>query len=350
MNLDNIKQYEIEITSKCNARCPGCSRTHNGQTHPDLSMLEISLDQFKEIFPPYAIKDKAFGFSGVYGDPGMAKDIIPICEYLLDNNPSKIWLDTNGGMQTEKFWYDLSQLSFKHNHKLTVGFNIDGYQNTNHIYRVNVIWDKLVKNISAYSKGKGKATWSYIEFDHNTSDIDNARQLAKELGFNFRVRRSSRNQIKAPWKTTKATITTNKKEIQHTQAQEKFDVTKKVENAPTQQHTKFNDIKCRLIHEQKAYISHDMKLWPCCWIGDMYHDSIRPSVQRQGRQKLFDIEKKYGKNWNDLKVNTLDNILTHEYYDSVLESSWNTEHDLYIKRCVIECGGYGSRAKVEYQK
>jgi len=349
MNLDSIKEYEIEITSKCNARCPGCSRTHNGQTHPDLDMLEISLDQFKKIFPPNAIKNKGFGFSGVYGDPGMAKDIISICEYLLDNNPSKIWLDTNGGMQTEEFWYKLSQLSFKHNHKLNVGFNIDGYKDTNHIYRVNVIWDKLIKNISAYSKGKGKATWSYIEFDHNTNDIDNARQLAKDLGFNFRVRRSSRNQIKAPWKTTDAIITTNKKEIQHTQAQAKFNITKKIENTSTK-HTKFNDIKCRLIHEQKAYISHDMKLWPCCWIGDMYHDSIRPSVQKQGRQKLFDIEKKYGKSWNDLKLNTLNNILTHEYYDSVLESSWNTEHELYIKRCVIECGGHGARAKVEYQK
>ena len=221
-------------------------------------------------------------------------DIISICKYLLDNNPSKIWLDTNGGMQTEEFWYKLSQLSFKHNHKLNVGFNIDGYKDTNHIYRVNVIWDKLIKNISAYSKGKGKATWSYIEFDHNTNDIDNARQLAKDLGFNFRVRRSSRNQIKAPWKTTDAIITTNKKDIQHTQAQAKFNITKKIENTSTK-HTKFNDIKCRLIHEQKAYISHDMKLWPCCWIGDMYHDSIRPSVQKQGRQKLFDIEKKYGK-------------------------------------------------------
>ena len=350
MNLDNIKQYEIEITSKCNARCPGCSRTHNGETHPDLKMLEISLSDFKQIFPPNTIHGRAFGFSGVYGDPGMAKDILPICEYILDNNPSKVWLDTNGGMQTEKFWYALSQLSFKHDHKLTVGFNIDGYKNSNHIYRVNVIWDKLVKNISAYSQGQGKATWSYIEFDHNTDDIDDARQMAKRLGFNFRIRRSSRNQVKAPWKTDKATITTNKKAIQHTQAQVKFNVTKKIENAPILKDRKFNDIKCRLIHEQKAYISHDMRLWPCCWVGDMYHDSIRPSVEKQGRQKLFDIEEIYGKDWNDLRHNSLNNILTHEYYDSVLESSWNTGHDLYIKRCVIECGGHGTRARVEYQK
>jgi organic radical activating enzyme len=349
MDLEKIKQYEIEITSKCNARCPGCSRTHNGDTHPDLKMLEISLSQFKHIFPPNTIKDRAFGFSGVYGDPGMAKDIILICKYILENNPSKVWLDTNGGMQTEKFWHDLSQLSFKYNHKLVVGFNIDGYKDTNHMYRVNVIWDKLIKNITAYSKGQGRATWSYIEFDHNTSDIDNARQLAKELGFNFRVRRSSRNQIKAPWKTNKTTITTNKKEIQHSQAQVKFNVTKKIESE-TVKNTKFKDISCRLIHEQRAYISHDMKLWPCCWIGDMYHDSIRPSVQKQGRDKLFEIEEQYGKNWNDLRHNSIDNILGHEYYDSVLEDSWDTDHNLYIKRCVIECGGHGSRAKVEYQK
>ena len=343
--LFDINQYEIEITSKCNARCPGCSRTHNGETHPDLSMLEISLDQFKNIFPPHLINGKSFAFSGVYGDPGMAKDIIEICEYILKNNPNKIWLDTNGGMQTEKFWTDMGILSKNYDHRLGVSFNIDGFKNTNHIYRVNVIWDKLVKNITAYSQAGGNGTWSYIEFDHNVDDVESARELAKQLGFNFRVRRSSRNQTKAPWKNKDKTISTNTKQIQHSKAEEKYTLAKTIDSI---QNTKFTDINCRLIHQQRAYISHDMRLWPCCWIGDMYHDSIRPSVEQQGRQKLFDIETLYGKDWNDLTQHSIEEILQHTYYQKTLEASWDTSHDLYIKRCVIECGGHGSRAKVEY--
>ena len=89
-------QFEIEITSKCNARCPGCSRTLDGDTHPDLDMLEITLEEFKHIFPPEVINERHFGFSGVYGDPGMARDILPICEYLLENNADQVYLETNG--------------------------------------------------------------------------------------------------------------------------------------------------------------------------------------------------------------------------------------------------------------
>lgn len=341
----NVQNYEIEITSKCNARCPGCSRTHNGDTHPDLNMLEISLEQFKNIFPPHMINKNSFAFSGVYGDPGMAKDIIEICEYILKNNPSKIWLDTNGGMQTKEFWTNMGTLSKNYDHKLGVSFNIDGFKHTNHIYRVNVIWNKLVDNITAYSRAGGNGTWSYIEFDHNIDDVGSARELAKQLGFNFRVRRSSRNQVKAPWKNKDKTISTNTKQIQHSKAEEKYALAKTIDHIKD---TKFTDINCRLIHQQKAYISHDMRLWPCCWIGDMYYDSIRPSVERQGRQKLFDIETLYGKDWNDLNKHSIEKILQHDYYQNVLEASWDTSHDLYIKRCVIECGGNGSRAKVEY--
>ena len=29
MNIDSIKKVELEITSNCNAACPGCARTQN---------------------------------------------------------------------------------------------------------------------------------------------------------------------------------------------------------------------------------------------------------------------------------------------------------------------------------
>jgi MoaA/NifB/PqqE/SkfB family radical SAM enzyme len=36
MNIDDINKIELEITSNCNAACPGCARTQN----PDI--LEIN--------------------------------------------------------------------------------------------------------------------------------------------------------------------------------------------------------------------------------------------------------------------------------------------------------------------
>ena len=34
MLVKNQKTIRVEITNKCNARCPGCERTVDGDTHP----------------------------------------------------------------------------------------------------------------------------------------------------------------------------------------------------------------------------------------------------------------------------------------------------------------------------
>ena len=337
-------QFEIEITSKCNARCPGCSRTLDGDTHPDLQMLEITLPEFKHIFPPEYIRERHFGFSGVYGDPGMARDILSICEYLLEHDAHQVYLDTNGGMQTESFWYSMGKISEFYDQRLCTVFNVDGFVDTNHLYRVNVNWQKLLANMTSYAQTKGRALWQYIEFDHNSHDIDNARQLASSLNFEFRLRKSARNYV--PWTTTvKQKATTKTYQVStsnlHTEAQKKHNIYNTVGNLKT---VKFDDINCRLIHQRQAYVSHDQKLWPCCWFGDMYHDNIR---EAEGRAKLLQLEALYGTEWNCLKHNSIDKILDHEYYKEVLADSWNTEHNLYISRCVVECGGHGSRRKIQ---
>ena len=113
--------------------------------------------------------------------------------------------------------------------------------------------------------------------------------------------------------------------------------------------TKFTDISCRMLHEKRVYISHDMRLWPCCWFGDMHKDNVRSDSVQKGREKLLQLESKFGKNWNDLTKYSIEEILSHEYYSKILKDSWDTEHEFYIKRCVVECGGHGSRSKVEYE-
>jgi hypothetical protein len=63
MNIDNITKIELEITSICNASCPGCARTQN----PDiLEINSFTVDDLKRMFPtPRYIKDKRFKFCGV---------------------------------------------------------------------------------------------------------------------------------------------------------------------------------------------------------------------------------------------------------------------------------------------
>ena len=338
-------QFEIELTTKCNARCPGCSRTVDGETHPNLKITEINFDEFENIFPPIFVRQRHFGFSGVFGDPCMAKDLLPICEYLLQHGAERVYVDTNGGMQTQAFWSSLSNISAFYDKKLTVNFNVDGYESTNHIYRVNVNWNKLVDNMRAYSSGSGRAVWQYIEFDHNSADVEDAKQLSKQLGFYFQLRKSTRNIT--PWISTVKTknkisthkITTTK---QHSQAKEQIKIIDQIKNLQT---VRFDDVNCRLIHQRHAYISHDQKLWPCCWYGDMYSNNV---LETEGYNKLRELEQIYGVDWNCLKNNSIDKIVEHNYYKQVLQQSWDPSHNLHINKCIIHCGGHGTRRNTEY--
>ena len=48
MNIDNIKKIELEITSDCNAACPGCARTQNLDI---LQVQSFSLADLYRLFP-----------------------------------------------------------------------------------------------------------------------------------------------------------------------------------------------------------------------------------------------------------------------------------------------------------
>ena len=74
-----------------------------------------------------------------------------------------------------------------------VTFSIDGLEDTNHLYRVNARWNDIMLGVSIIAKSKAQMFWKYIVFAHNEHQIEEARQLAKDLGFNkFIIRKSGR--------------------------------------------------------------------------------------------------------------------------------------------------------------
>jgi hypothetical protein len=136
-------------------------------------------------------------FCGNVGDPGMAPDLIPILEYFREQSPKIVQqLRTNGGMRNDKFWTTLGEFFVKQppprdNHlfsKAGVVFSVDGLEDTNHIYRRGVIWDKLIRNMRAYSATGAFAVWEWLLFEHNEHQVEEARTIAKELGFEFIVK------------------------------------------------------------------------------------------------------------------------------------------------------------------
>ena len=68
-------------------------------------------------------------------------------------------------------------------HGFKAWFGIDGLEDTNHIYRRNVDWDRLQKNFRAYIKAGGDAGWQFIVFPWNEHQIEEARQRSLDEGF-----------------------------------------------------------------------------------------------------------------------------------------------------------------------
>lgn len=324
--FNNIVWIEIELTSFCNAACPGCRRTFSKNKY---DLLHLTLSDIKKFFPNKDyIENKHFRFSGVLGEPIVNPECLDITKYFLDNNGA-VSYSTNGGAQSIKWWNEVGILS-NSTKKLKVDFCVDGYEETNHIYRVNTNFKKINENMQAYSNMKGNANWVYIVFEHNEHELELAKERAKELNFNFQIRTGMRNSMNE-W-TSKSVKIKESKNYKHETQKEvkkliKFAETK---NKSVNEKTKIIDtMKCRYIHDNEIFIASNKTLWPCCFFWDS------AVVNKNNFLNTF-ID--YNSNWNNLENNNIEDILQHEYFSKILEQSWNPEHPLHVPRCIVTCG------------
>jgi organic radical activating enzyme len=342
MNLYNIKKVELEISSGCNAACPGCARTQNLDL---IKPSNITLADLKRLFPtPEDINGKVFKFCGVLGDPAYNPECVDMVEYLAYNNG---WcqLSTNGGIQPAKWWAKLGKLC-KDTNNVDISFCIDGHRETNHIYRVNVSWEVLERNIKAYTSAGGTGTWIYIVFDHNEHEVNKAEETAKELGLRFATRTGMRNSYH-DWVATikrkdqvakkivsekKIITTTGKKE--HSKVQQVNDLvqfTKDIKKSQIGEHRIdkiISTIECKFIHEAEIFIGSDLSLWPCCFLYDSAF---------KNKENINDKLKKYGIHWNSLVDKSINEVLDHEWFAKSLYQSWYPSHKQHLSRCITTC-------------
>lgn len=345
MNIDNINKIELEITSNCNAACPGCARTQN----PDiLEINSFGLEDLKRIFPTTRhIKDKRFKFCGVLGDPAFNVECVDMVQYITDNG-GYCQLSTNGGIQTAEWWTRLGELS-KATKKVDVVFCVDGHKETNHIYRVNTVFDIIARNMEAYSIAGGEATWMFIVFDHNEYELPAAEEHAKNLNFKFATRTGMRNSMhdwvavvrkkdgvkKRSIKEEVVITTTGEKE--HSKKEqvkelqnfiETYQKTNTVEETAKKDEV-VNSIVCKLVHEGEIFIAADQTMWPCCFLWDSAF---------KNKENILEKLAEYGNEWNSLKDKSIDDVLQHEWFDRIIAESWDPAHNKHLARCIRTCG------------
>lgn len=333
--MDRIQKIELEITSDCNAACPGCART---QKRDILDVVDFSLDDLKRILPTKKhIDGKDIRLCGVLGDPMIHPQVVGITEYLLSNG-GIVTISTNTGVGTKSMWHDLGLLSKEYHKNFILQACIDGHRETNHIYRVNTKFNVIERNLdvfaeNSYKGGWHKNKWTFIVFDHNEGEIEAAKAHAEKVGLKFFIRTGMRNSYynwvaeigKKNEKQKKVITTSGNKE--HARRDEVYKLDKLIQENKIDNDI-IKTISCKYVHEGEIFISSKQDMWPCCYLWDSAF---------KNKENILGKLSEYQPGWNSLKTNSIEQIMQHPYYEKVLEESWNPEHNKHLNRCIRTC-------------
>ena len=178
----NIKTVHIELTDRCQAACPMCSRNHNGggdRLH--ISNNEVTLEDFVKWFPADFLKTlDLFYSSGNYGDPVFAKDCLEIFSYIRNCNPNiHIAIHTNGSLRTAEWWTALAKVIGINGRVI---FAVDGFKGKHELYRKNTDFEKIIDNIKTFIASGGIAKVNSLVFAHNEYEIEDLEYYLNSIG------------------------------------------------------------------------------------------------------------------------------------------------------------------------
>ena len=271
-SISDITKLHLEISSLCNAACPGCPRNFHGYPYNNGYVeRNLTLDDIKKIFPQEFIQQLSeMLINGNYGDIVMNPESLEILEYFRRlNYKLHIPISTNGAARDKQFWQRLAELDTK------IYFCLDGLEDTHSLYRINTMFTTVIKNSQTYIAAGGHAVWKMIPFDHNRHQIDQARLMSQELGFkDFIVTDYGRNNTPAFNKNGDLThVIGNPGQTNFLQMFSNFknnsDNTQWISSRPIR-----DPIKCEAKNEKSIYVSSTGDVYPCCYLGDTV-DSLK---------------------------------------------------------------------------
>jgi len=317
-SLQDIKSVHLEVTSKCQAKCPMCPRNLQGSiVNPFITLDEVSIDQFKEWFSIDFITGlDNLSMCGNYGDPIIAKDTLEIFEYLREhNNQIQLKMHTNGSGRNNDWWTRLAKLNV---HTI---FGLDGLEDTHSLYRINTDFKKIIENARSFINAGGYARWDMLAFKHNEHQIEDCRSLSKKLGFReFTVKHTSRfrdgklNVLDDTGKTTHILYPTT-----HSNS-----MIPKIKNAMEET---LPEIHCKAKKDNSIYVSATGVITPCCWT-EMSADVITSSLRTEFLDKIG--------SWPSLKQSTIEEIFSSGFFDKI-KHTWST---CGIGVCSKQCGSF----------
>ena len=294
LTLEAVKAINIEVSSKCNAGCPFCSR--NQKIRPYVGQL-ITLADFKRLPVSVIQQLRRLTFGGNFGDLCCNPEVLEIAAYIRHLNPEIILEgDTNGSYGAPEWWQALGA-SFK---KGAMVFALDGLEDTHRLHRRGTDFHKVIRNMRAFVAGGGTAQWQFIVFKHNEHQLQAAEDLARKIGCRRFYALVSRDF--SPDLTPPDIIDFRVKRDVFAGYREGLDASDR-------------QALCRPLADGTIYIAADGSVHPCCYAHLMYitehnarFDFIAPLVEKHHGQINF-------------KTRPLADILQSSYFAEVFEKS-----------------------------
>ena len=332
ITTDNINRINAELTNYCNAACPMCARyyidgklvadkVNNKHTTLEFLKEKIGLDVVRRL--------RHFTSCGNFGDGAMNPECVEIYRWLREVNPNiGLQLHSNGGARNKEFWTAMAEIGVE------VTFAIDGMDDTNHLYRRNVKWPKLIENVKAFISAGGKANWEMLVFKHNEKQIESCRKLSESMGFqNFNSKQSSRwadFTSEGEWRD----LTEIKLDTHSLEKSTYMEAPGIGQGGNSQKENtgadKFKESKINCYAHQvkknfvEIYLAANGDVSPCCWLGDLsMHES----------KNIIQDHKKV-----NLNHTSLENILAGDYFKQLEKGIRGDANAHRLQTCYFTCG------------
>jgi len=332
ITTNNLTSINAELSNYCNAACPMCARyfidgvldkARVNSNHTTLAFLKDKIGH------NIVSRLKRFTSCGNLGDGAMNPECLEIYQWLRAVNPNlNLHLHSNGGARTPEFWREMAKI------KVSVTFAIDGLEDTNHLYRINVKWSKLMENIKSFIDAGGKATWAMLIFKHNESQIEQCRSLSRTLGFrSFGIQQSARwadFDYKGNWREMEKILVDGyflEKSSQMSAPSigsggnsSKLNLTKN-DFATKKINCQSHDIKNKKI---EIYLAANGDVSPCCWLGDL--------TRHESKNIIKDYDKV------NLHYTSLEDILAGDYFKELENGIAGLQNSYRLHTCYLTCG------------
>lgn len=326
--LAQLKTFHIELTTRCNARCPMCVRNYRGYDYNSgYPICELSINDIEKIFTPEVIAHlgpRSVNFNGNLGDFSNARDGVEIVKFFIDRG-FRVDINTNGSARSAEWWSRLAMPG------VSIGFAIDGLADTHALYRQDTDWHKIIENAQAYIAAGGTAVWRFVPFDHNRHQEQACKDMARDMGFK-RFENIYDGRDRGPVYTRDGSFSHWLGPAEpHPPALKDMlqsHVTWfRVETVDS--HKDIPDIVYRCQHKraQEIYIAADGSVYPCCYLGFYPGQMTHP-----GNEQLLPLVQEN----NSLKYGLEHSMAWFERVEDTWSKSSIRDGRLY--QCVNSCG------------